>query len=101
MERLLEKKPYPTAIYAVNDKMAIGALQVAKEKGLNVPQDLDIVGFDGIEAVKYTDPPLPTVEQPLEELGKLAATMLIENIKGGDRRKVILPCRLDTWDNLT
>ncbi|QPM68708.1 LacI family DNA-binding transcriptional regulator [Atribacter laminatus] len=100
MERLLEKKPYPTAIYAANDKMAIGALQAAKENGLNVPQDLDIVGFDGIEAVKYTDPPLPTVEQPLEELGKLAATMLIENIKGGDRRKVILPCRLDTWDNL-
>ncbi|HHT09130.1 MAG: LacI family DNA-binding transcriptional regulator [Atribacterota bacterium] len=101
MERLLEKKPYPTAVYAANDKMAIGALQVAKEKGLIVPQDLDIVGFDGIEAVKYTDPPLPTVEQPLEELGKLAATMLIETIKGGDRRKVILPCRLYTWDNLT
>ena len=101
MERLLEKKPYPSAVYAPNVKMAIGSLQVAKEKGLIVPQDLDIVGFDGIEAVKYTDPPLPTVEQPLEELGKLAATMLIETIKGGDRRKVILPCRLYTWDNLT
>jgi len=101
MEKLLETKPYPTAIYAANDKMAIGALQVAKERGLIVPQDLDIVGFDGIEAVKYTDPPLPTVEQPLEELGKIAATMLIDNIKGGDGKKIVLPCRLFTWDNPT
>jgi len=101
MERLLEHKPYPTAVYAANDKMAIGALQVAKERGITIPQDLTIVGFDGIEAVKYTDPPLPTVVQPLEELGKVAANILIETIKGGDRRKIILPCRLFTWDNLS
>jgi len=101
MEKLLETNPCPTAVYAANDKMAIGALQVAKERGLIIPQDLDIVGFDGIEAVKYTDPPLPTIEQPLEELGKVAATILIETIKGGDIRKAVLPCRLNTWDNLT
>jgi len=101
MEKLLELKPTPTAVYVANDKMAIGALQVAKERGFSIPQDLTIVGFDGIEAVKYTDPPLPTVEQPLGELGKVAANLLIENIKGGDRKKIILPCRLFTWDNLT
>ncbi|NLJ50360.1 MAG: LacI family transcriptional regulator [Candidatus Atribacteria bacterium] len=100
MERLLEKKPYPTAVHAANDKMAIGALQAAKEKGIAVPQDLAIIGFDGIEAMKYTDPPLPTIEQPLEELGKMAANILIETIKGGDKKKIVLPCRLLTWDNL-
>lgn len=94
MEALLGVHPFPTAIFAGNDKMAIGALQVAKEKGLRVPQDVTIVGFDGIEAVKYTDPPLPTVEQPLGEVGKIAATILMEQIKGGEVKKVVLPCRL-------
>ncbi|MGC8778014.1 MAG: LacI family DNA-binding transcriptional regulator [Candidatus Caldatribacteriaceae bacterium] len=94
MERLLEVRPLPTAIFAGNDKMAIGALQVAKERGIRVPQDITIVGFDGIEAVKYTDPPLPTVEQPLRELGKIAATILMERIKGGEEKKIIVPCRL-------
>jgi len=94
MERLLEAHPLPTAIFAGNDKMAIGALQVAKERGLRVHQDITIVGFDGIEAVKYTDPPLPTVEQPLGELGRVAATILMERIKGGEAKQIILPCRL-------
>lgn len=94
MEALLGVRPFPTAIFAGNDKMAIGALQVAKERGLRVPQDVTIMGFDGIEAVKYTDPPLPTVEQPLGEVGKIAATILMERIKGGEVKKVVLPCRL-------
>jgi LacI family transcriptional regulator len=94
MERLLEAHPLPTAIFAGNDKMAIGALQVAKERGLRAHQDITIVGFDGIEAVKYTDPPLPTVEQPLGELGRVAATILMERIKGGEAKQIILPCRL-------
>jgi DNA-binding LacI/PurR family transcriptional regulator len=98
MEELLKTNPLPTALFAANDKMAIGALQVAKEKGIRVPDDLAIVGFDGIEAVKYTDPPIPTVEQPLEELGKEAAEILVGKIKGGEAKRVILPCRLKVWD---
>ncbi len=69
MEKLLQISPSHCS-FAANDKMAIGALQVAKERGIKVHDDIAIVGFDGIEAVKYTDPPLPTVEQPLGELGK-------------------------------
>jgi len=98
MEELLKTSPLPTALFAANDKMAIGALQVAKEKGIRVPDDFAIVGFDGIEAVKYTDPPIPTVEQPLEELGKMAAESLVEKIKGGETKKIILPCRLKVWN---
>lgn len=99
MEKLLEVRPLPTVVFASNDKMAIGALQVAKERGIRIHRDMAIVGFDGIEAVKYTEPPLPTVEQPLRELGKVAATILMERIKGGEGKKVILPCRLVGWDN--
>jgi len=101
MEQLLELNPLPTALFAANDKMAIGALQVAREKGITIPQELHLVGFDGIEAVKYTYPPLPTVEQPLRELGKVAATMIIERIRGGDMKKIILPCRMVEWDGFT
>ena len=98
MEKLLQVSPLPTAIFAANDKMAIGALQVAKERGIKVHDDIAIVGFDGIEAVKYTDPPLPTVEQPLGELGKVAAELLVESIKGGEVKKIVLPCRLTEWE---
>ncbi len=101
MEQLLELSPLPTAVFAANDKMAIGALEVARERDMTIPQELDIVGFDGIEAVKYTYPPLPTAEQPLRELGKVAATSLIERIKGGDTRKIVLPCRMVKWDGFT
>ena len=98
MEKLLQISPLPTAVFAANDKMAIGALQVAKERGIKVHDDIAIVGFDGIEAVKYTDPPLPTVEQPLGELGKVAAELLVESIKGGEVKKIVLPCRLTEWE---
>lgn len=98
MEKLLQISPLPTAVFAANDKMAIGALQVAKERGIKIHDDIAIVGFDGIEAVKYTDPPLPTVEQPLGELGKVAAELLVESIKGGEVRKIVLPCRLTEWE---
>ena len=77
---------------------AIGALQVAKERGIKVHDDITIIGFDGIEAVKYTDPPLPTVEQPLGELGKIAAEILVERIRGGEEKKIVLPCRLVEWE---
>ena len=98
MEKLLQISPLPTAVFAANDKMAIGALQVAKERGIKVHDDIAIVGFDGIEAEKYTDPPLPTVEQPLGELGKVAAELLVESIKGGEVKKIVLPCRLTEWE---
>ncbi|HSV32324.1 MAG TPA: LacI family DNA-binding transcriptional regulator [Atribacteraceae bacterium] len=100
MEKILELKPLPTAVFAANDKMAIGALQVTKERSLSTLRRITIVGFDGIEAVKYTDPPIPTVEQPLEELGSVAANVLIDRIKGGDVQKIVLPCFLMKWDGL-
>ena len=66
----------PTAVICSNDLMAIGALQAAGSLGLRVPDDLSIVGFDGIEAASWTQPPLTTVEQPIDELAETAVEAL-------------------------
>ena len=64
METLLEARPRPTAIFAENDLMALGALSAAHAAGLEVPADLSVVGFDGIAFGADVTPPLTTVEQP-------------------------------------
>ncbi len=58
----------PTAVICSNDLMAIGAVQEAAALGLRVPDDLSVVGFDGIEAAAWTQPPLTTIEQPIDEI---------------------------------
>jgi DNA-binding LacI/PurR family transcriptional regulator len=66
----------PTAVICSSDLMAIGALQEAHALGLRVPEDLSIVGFDGIEAAAWTQPPLTTVEQPIDEIAGTAIEAL-------------------------
>ena len=81
MMRLLERDP-PTALCTFNDQYALGAIRAAVEKGLTIPQDLAVVGFDNIAAAAYYSPPLTTVEQPMLEMGRIAADMLIDAIEG-------------------
>ena len=66
----------PTAIFASSDNMAVGALKAARERGLLVPDDLSIVGFDDIEVARSVSPQLTTIRQPLEEMGRMAASLL-------------------------
>lgn len=66
-----------TAIMACNDLMAIGAIQALKEAGLRVPEEVSVMGFDGIEVGKYLSPPLTTVQQPVYLLGKEVARVLL------------------------
>jgi LacI family transcriptional regulator len=73
----------PTAIFACNDMMAIGALRAAAERGLSVPHDVSIIGFDDIEFGHFTWPTLSTVGQSVRALGELAALTLIARISGG------------------
>lgn len=80
--RLLTLPEPPTAIFAANDRSAIGALRAAQALGLRVPHDLSILGFDDIHAAVVTDPPLTTIRQPLEEMGETAARLLIDLIRG-------------------
>ncbi len=67
----------PTAVLAMSDAMAIGALRAARDLGLRVPADLSIVGFDDVEAAQFTDPPLTTVHQPIRQKGEEAVRLLL------------------------
>jgi LacI family transcriptional regulator len=73
---LLDLDPRPTALVAFNDKAAIGALQAATERGLSVPDDLSIAGFDDLDLSRATTPQLTTVRQPLQEMGRMAVSLL-------------------------
>jgi DNA-binding LacI/PurR family transcriptional regulator len=73
---LLEADTPPTGVICSSDLMAIGVLQEAADRGLRVPEDLSVVGFDGIEATAWTSPALTTVEQPIEELAETAVNAL-------------------------
>jgi DNA-binding LacI/PurR family transcriptional regulator len=70
----------PTAVICSNDLMAIGVLQEAAALGLRVPEDLSVVGFDGIEAASWTQPPLTTVEQPIHDIAETAIQALRDQI---------------------
>lgn len=79
---LLAREPRPTAIFAANDLMAIGALQAAREAGLEVPGDLAVAGFDDIAAARLVSPGLTTVAQFQGEVGARAAETLLARLRG-------------------
>src|SRR5947209_15161014 len=80
---LLEHVPDLTAIFVLNDLMALGALEAARSANRRVPTDLSIVGFDDIPFAALANPPLTTVGQPIRELGKRAADLLLRVIEEG------------------
>ncbi|WP_433206447.1 LacI family DNA-binding transcriptional regulator [Dactylosporangium sp. CS-047395] len=81
---LLDRPDRPTALVAFNDKMAVGALQAAAERGLRVPEELSIAGFDDIDVSRATHPMLTTVRQPLGEMGRMAVSLLSRMLTGSD-----------------
>ncbi len=94
-EQLMRQDSQITAIFALNDKMALGAIKKLNELGLNVPQDIAVVGFDDIPQASYSIPSLTTVHQPLYEIGKLSCERLIELIHGRiDRVNEVIPIYL-------
>ena len=72
----------PTAIFACNDEMAVGVLQEARARAIRVPEDLSVVGFDDSTIARIAVPAITTVRQPLEEIGRMAATLLTRMIEG-------------------
>jgi LacI family transcriptional regulator len=90
----------PTAIFGFNDTMAIGALRYALEHGIDVPGDLSIIGVDNIPISSFVSPCLTTVAQPLGDLGRTAAELLLERVKessgesNDDIQHRMLPTRL-------
>ncbi len=78
--QLLSLPEPPTALFVSNDVMAFGAMDAAHERGLHIPNDLSIIGFDDIPQAAHVRPALSTVHQPLEEMGRSAATLLLKYI---------------------
>lgn len=94
--RFLSKSEPPTAIFAFDDLMGIGAMKAVRDKGMRVPGDVSVVGFDNIALSAYSDPPLTTVEQPMVEMGKKGAETLINLIENStediaDKSTVLQP----------
>lgn len=95
-QKLLKRSKPPTAIFACNDLMAIGAMAAARDAGLSVPEDISVVGFDDIHLAGYLNPPLTTVAQPMAELGRVAAELLLQRLvdRSLPPRRVMLRNRL-------
>ena len=85
MQALLEKTRDFTAIFCFNDISAIGAIRALKDAGLSVPGDVSVVGFDDTQSAAYTTPSLTTVRQPLLEMGRRGAQILLERIANRER----------------
>src|SRR5262245_8129083 len=93
---LLDLPQSPTAIFASNDVMAFGVMEAARVRGLQIPADISIVGFDDIAQASHVHPQLTTVRQPLEQMGRLATRMLLRQIDDRQRpaERIDLPTEL-------
>jgi DNA-binding LacI/PurR family transcriptional regulator len=97
MNRLLAMRKIPDAVFARNDFVAIGALHAMNERGVSVPGDVAVVGFDNLSISAWSSPPLTTVAQSVYEQGRAAGAMLLDRIEGGERqpaREEEFPCEL-------
>src|SRR5690625_7178540 len=84
---------YPDVDYAASDMMALGALKALKEEGMLVPEEMEVIGCDDIEACRYSDPPLATVREDKEKMGEIAARMLHDLINHA--QKSLIPVLVD------
>ncbi len=97
LQKMIHNNAYPRSLFAVNDLLALGAIQAAKDAGLGVPEDIAVVGFDDIPIASLREVQLTTIIQPKFEMGRIAFDMLLEAIESSEEdhsgekgRKVIL-----------
>jgi LacI family transcriptional regulator len=92
-----------TALFAHSDLIAFGAMRELRLAGLSIPDDVSVVGYDDLPVAAYVDPPLTTVHQPMEELGALAASLLLDQLAGNgaqDAQTHLLPAQLISRDSV-
>lgn len=90
MRKLLARSPDLDAVFAASDPMAIGAMRVLKEHGRAIPGDVALIGFDDSPSARHTDPPLTTVHQPVEAMGREMARLLLARIRGDERAEPVV-----------
>ena len=84
-----------TAVFAMSDTVAMGAIRALEDMGLRVPQDVSVIGFDGIEMGKYFIPRLTTIEQPVPDIARESVKVLLDMMeKGGESRHVTVDATL-------
>ncbi len=95
-ERLLQEDRVPDGIFAANDMMAIGCMKILQEKGIRIPQDTRIVGFDDIILASYVEPGLTTIRIPFDDIARVATEELVKQIENPVRKttKVLLDAEL-------
>lgn len=101
--QLLEKRPLPTAIFCANDLIAIGALKAFHDHQIRVPEDISVIGFDNINLVNYTQPPLSSILAPTLDMGNIAANIIIQSLQDHTKPpllKIQLPCFLITRESV-
>jgi DNA-binding LacI/PurR family transcriptional regulator len=89
MEKLLALPARPTAVFCYNDMSAIGALRRIRAHGLRVPDNISLVGFDDLFIASYTDPPLTTVRQPKQPMGRMAMEIMLKLLSEGHHETII------------
>lgn len=96
MQRLLERSSPPTALFCASDLLACGAIAAARERGLFVPEDISIIGFDDIELAAYVVPSLTTVRQDRAQIGQTCAEILLRILDGANLcpKTIRIPTRL-------
>ncbi|MCA9836936.1 MAG: LacI family DNA-binding transcriptional regulator [Trueperaceae bacterium] len=99
---LLSLNPRPSAIFASNDLSALGAMEAVRQAKLRIPEDISIIGFDDIPQASITYPKLTTIRQPLEQMGRVAVKLLLEQIEKPDLkpRRVTLATQLVVRDSV-
>lgn len=96
MNRLLDQKNPPDAVFTANDEMAIGAIEAVRSRGLTTPEDVAVIGFDDIQLATYVQPSLTTVRQPMRQFGTLAVQQLLRRIHDPSTspETIVLPTQL-------
>ncbi|MET8378525.1 LacI family DNA-binding transcriptional regulator [Streptomyces microflavus] len=101
MRELLARRPHLDAVFAASDVMAAGVRQVLREADRRIPDDVALIGFDDSVVARHMHPALTSVRQPIEEMGRRMAQLLLEEIAGrtGERPTVVLPTELVVRDS--
>ncbi|MEE1811351.1 LacI family DNA-binding transcriptional regulator [Streptomyces sp. BE133] len=101
MRDLLARRPDVDAVFAASDVMAAGARQVLREAGRRIPDDVALIGFDDSAVARHMDPALTSVRQPIEEMGRTMARVLLQEIAGEnqERPQIVLPTELIVRDS--
>lgn len=100
--RLLSQREYPRAVVAMNDEMAVGVYDAARELGLRIPEDVSVTGFDNADIIHHLTPRLVTADRPLQEMGYRSMELLLGHINGKVRedQNITLPCTLVNGDSV-